>query len=140
MVESPKVLDTVVGFHEDWLDLYLLENIQRDTTLYPLFYEGMISSMKTETRLFLSNVFWYGDANWDDLFFEQVHINQELATLYGMEQSPTDWDRVEVSEERAGLFQNPLFDCTFVLCGIFSCKKRSLYPFRNAMYSISYSC
>lgn len=110
MVESPKVLDTVVGFHEDWLDLYLLENIQRDTTLYPLFYEGMISSMKTETRLFLSNVFWYGDANWDDLFFEQsTHINQELATLYGMEQSPTDWDRVEVSEERAGLFQKSAF-------------------------------
>ena len=110
MVESSKVLDTVVGFHEDWLDLYLLENIQRDATLYPLFYEGMISSMKTETRLFLSNVFWYGDANWDALFFEQsTHINQELATLYGIEQSSTDWKRVDVSEERAGLFQKSAF-------------------------------
>ena len=110
MIQDPKALDTIVAFHEDWLDLYLLEQVDRNTVLYPLFYDGLLSAMKTETRLFLSEIFWYGTANWDDLFFEQSsHLNQELATLYGIEDVLVDWTRVNVSEHRAGLFQKSAF-------------------------------
>ena len=110
MIQDPRALDTIVAFHEDWLDLYLLEQVDRNTTLYPLYYEGLLSAMKTETRLFLSEIFWYGTANWDDLFFEQSsHLNQELAVLYGIEDVWSDWTRVNVPENRAGLFQKSAF-------------------------------
>ncbi|MEC7984437.1 MAG: DUF1592 domain-containing protein, partial [Myxococcota bacterium] len=60
LAQSPEVYSTLTSFHYDWLDLYLLEGLFKDPTLYPNFGTHTIESMQRETDLFVTETLWLG--------------------------------------------------------------------------------
>lgn len=103
MAQDPRAVSAIAAFHEDWLDLYLLDEATRDDTVYPAFSDDLVQAMRAETELFVTEVVWSGDARFETLLFSrETWVNEDLAPLYGLE--PVEgWQRVTLGEDRPGV-------------------------------------
>ena len=110
LVQNPRFLDTLTGFHDDWLNLYHLDGAHRDETLYPNFTEDLIQAMRTETDLYISEVLWSGEVKFEDLFFSSTTwINSDLAEVYNLPDPGPGWHRVQLDETRPGILTRSAF-------------------------------
>ena len=97
LVASPLAAPVVARFHRDWLDLYRFEGHFKDTDLYPLWSDDLVSSMETEIDLFTTEVVWLGDGRFDTLMFSTTTwVDADLASLYGLPDPGPGWHRVEL--------------------------------------------
>ena len=104
LAQNPKALDMLTDFHTDWLNLFHLDTAQRDPNHYPQFTPDMLESMRQETNLFMNEVVWSGDADWETLMFSKTTwVDQELATIYGLPDPGPGWHRVTLDDTRPGL-------------------------------------
>jgi len=84
MLESPKAYDGIASFHRQWLGLYKLEGVDRDTTLYPGFGPALVAAMNDEAGSFADYVIRRGDGSLRTLLTAPFTIASDpLATLYG---------------------------------------------------------
>ena len=110
LVQDTRFLETLTGFHEDWLNLYQLDGAHRDETLYPTFSEDLIEAMRTETDLFITEVLWSGQVNYEDLFFsDMTWVNSELSVIYDIPDPGPGWHRVQLDESRPGILTRSAF-------------------------------
>jgi hypothetical protein len=78
------------AFYEQWLGAQLLETATKDAETYPEFDDALKSSLREETRRFIDNLIWEGDARAQTLFTAPYSfINARLAKHYGV-QGPAD--------------------------------------------------
>jgi len=103
LAQDPRALRAVAAFHEDWLDLSRLDEATRDADAYPAFDEDLVSSMRTEADLFVTEVVWGGEATFDVLMQSRTTwVDSDLAALYGLEDPGEGWHRVTLDETRPG--------------------------------------
>lgn len=110
MVNDPRATQAVVNFHQDWLDTWRLSVADRDPGRYPDFDADTIASMRTELDLFVSEVFWQGDARLETLLTSRTTwIDARLAPIYGLEDPGQGWHRVTLDEDRVGILTRSAF-------------------------------
>ncbi len=106
MLADPRARDIVRIFHAQWLDLDLIDRLDKDPIAYPSFSDSLRDSMRGETEAFIDHVIW--DAGADAtllLTAPYTFVDSELAAHYGV--SDPGWDgfhRVDLDpNQRAGI-------------------------------------
>jgi hypothetical protein len=107
MLQDPRARPALAEFYKQWFGLGRIDSASKDTGTYPEFDDALRASMSEESRRFIEDVLWNGDAKLDTLLTASYSfVNGPLAELYGVD-GPTDEDtfqRVELDpSQRAGL-------------------------------------
>jgi hypothetical protein len=111
LLATPEAADVVAGFHRDWLDLYMLDDMTRDPERYPEWDADLIADLRTELDLFTTEVVWYGDGRLDTLLFsEDTWVNPRIAAIHGLDDPGEGWHPVSLDpERRPGALTRPAF-------------------------------
>lgn len=106
LLADPRGRAATGAFYEQWLGVHLLNTATKDPELYPDFDDALKSSLREETRRFIDNLIWEGDARARTLFTaSHSFINARLAKHYGVQGPADDATFMRVSfdpTERAG--------------------------------------
>jgi hypothetical protein len=105
MLADPRAHVGLRNFFDQWLHVRELEHVTKSETAYPTFDESLAASMAEETRRFVDDVLWNGDARLETLLTaDYTFVNSELALLYGVEDPGSGWKKVSLDPtQRSGL-------------------------------------
>lgn len=109
MLGSAKARDSLTNFLEQWSDVRKLENITKNTNLFPNYSNDVRDAMMRELPAFLDYLFDSNDVTLNNLFTANVaFVSGPLADIYGVARpfnSGTTPQMVTLPEEhnRAGL-------------------------------------
>jgi hypothetical protein len=85
MLGDSKAREVVAVFHEQWLELDKIDEIDKDKTLYPAYDPALRPLFKQETQSFISSVLWDGDGKLATLLTASSSMmNAKLAAFYGV--------------------------------------------------------
>jgi hypothetical protein len=85
MMQDQKAHDVFAHFHQQWLKLDQMSNLDKDAAIFPKFSTDLVPLMGEETRRFLDYVVWQGGGTLDDLLTSPVSFaNGKLAGYYGV--------------------------------------------------------
>jgi hypothetical protein len=109
MLADPKAADTIASFHEQWLGIQAIEEVAKDTELFPEWTPALATSMREETRRFVSHVVLDGDARLSTLLTATYSfVNPALAKIYGVPAPTSGFVQADLDpHERAGLLTHP---------------------------------
>ncbi|HEX4337478.1 MAG TPA: DUF1592 domain-containing protein [Polyangiaceae bacterium] len=98
MMQDAKAHDVFAHFHQQWLKLDGIANLDKDATIFTAFDTTLTPLMAEETRRFLDYVVWQGGGKLDDLLTSPVSFqNAKLAGYYGTSgASGTDFTQVNL--------------------------------------------
>jgi hypothetical protein len=106
MLEDPRAKRALAEFYRQWFGLGRIDTVVKDSKVYPEFDETLRAAMSEESRRFIDDVLWNGDAKLSTLLTASYSfVNADLAELYGVE-APAGggFAKVELNpEERAGV-------------------------------------
>lgn len=86
MLKDPRAREAVQSFFAQYLDLKRLNNIERDTTLYPGFSPQLVDAMRTEVKLLVDHVVFRQDEDIRALFSAKyTFVNRQLADWYQLD-------------------------------------------------------
>jgi hypothetical protein len=107
MMDDPRARPALAEFYKQWFGLGRIESASKDTAVYPEFDDALRTSMAEESRRFIEDVLWNGDAKLETLLTASYSfVNGPLAELYGVAGPADDdsFERVELDpEQRAGV-------------------------------------
>lgn len=105
MLADPRARYAVHDFYSQWLELDLIDNLEKDSEIFPTFTREIRDLVRKETEAFMDHVIWEGDGSVETLLTADFSfMNAELAAFYGLEgPSGSEFERVQLSGERAGL-------------------------------------
>ncbi len=120
MMTSERTEGRLQLFVSEWLHLdgvglrFPLEDLQKDTELYPEFDPALQDAMRVELEALVQRAFFgEEEANLDRLFLDtDAYVNASLAQLYGVPGPADDdtWEWVQLPEaERAGVLTRAAF-------------------------------
>ncbi len=115
LLEDERAEKAVQRFFAEYLDLGRLEGLDRDPARYPTFTPTVARSMRSEVELLVHDLVFRRDADIRELFAtRRTFVNEELATLYGVEApdaDPITFVPVELPEDgpRAGVLTTAAF-------------------------------
>lgn len=113
LLDDPRILDTVAGFHEDWMKLYQLDTISKDSERYPAYGPEMRQSMRDEMRLFTTQTVWTEGPTFKTLLYSPITwTDPALDGLYGTTSARqgSGWERRELSgDQRPGFLSRAAF-------------------------------
>ncbi|MFO0551527.1 MAG: DUF1592 domain-containing protein [Polyangiaceae bacterium] len=91
MLDSPKARDVVAQFHQQWLDYDRINNVTKDTELYPEWSPALGLLMQEEMRAFVEHVVFdeHGDLT-TLLTADYSYADSNLARFYGVKNIPPD--------------------------------------------------
>ncbi len=85
MLQDPRAHAVVADFHDQLFDLATLDTLSKSA---PEYTDAIRNDMKTETRLFVDDVFW-NDGRLDTLFTAPwTFVSKPLADFYGLQGAP----------------------------------------------------
>jgi hypothetical protein len=85
MLKDPKAHDMVADFHNQWLGLGSISQLEKDATVYPAFTSTIAGLMQQETQTFLDDVVWTENGSLATYFTAPfTFVNGPLAQYYGM--------------------------------------------------------
>ena len=85
MMQDAKAHDVFAHFHQQWLKLDQMTNLDTDATVFPKFTNDLVPLMAEETRRFLDYVVWQGGGKLEDLLTSPVSfLNAKLSGYYGV--------------------------------------------------------
>lgn len=111
MLASPRAHEALDEFVSQWLRYDRLLTASKDRRKFPLYTRATAAAMTEEARTFVSDLVW-NDHDFMTLFTANYgHVNQELATIYGVQAPAKDFDRVPFPPDsgRAGILGEGLF-------------------------------
>jgi len=86
LLSLPPARKAVQDFFAQYFDLNRLNEVDRDSTVYPGFTETMPQSMRTELELIVDDFVFRQNGDIRGLFdTRKTFVNEELANLYGVE-------------------------------------------------------
>ncbi len=84
MLADDRARDTIRNFHKQWLLLTQLENVTKDTSIYPAFDASLRPLWEQEVQTFIEQVILEGDGSLQTLLTGNYSfMNEELASFYG---------------------------------------------------------
>jgi len=85
LVADPRTKDVVRFFHGQLFGIRGLDQLVRDTTVYPAFKPGTGALMRQETEQFIDYVVWQGSGSYSELLTAPyTFMNSTLAAFYGV--------------------------------------------------------
>jgi len=83
MFTDPRAHATVANFHRQWLRFEKLNNLVKDTSVFPQWNANVASAMVDSVKKFVEHEFW--DEGTLDAFLTDhpVDVNDALASIYG---------------------------------------------------------
>ena len=105
MVEDPRTRETVRDFHDRWLRLRELDQLEKDPAVYPTFDPGIAALLRRETETFVDQVVWEGEGDLGTLLSAPyTYLDQRLADFYGIPgPSGEAFERVDLPGRASGL-------------------------------------
>jgi hypothetical protein len=107
LVGSPRFLDTLGNFHDQWLELGDLKAAEKDAKMFPAWNDALRTALREETRQFVAYVLRQGDGKLDTLLNANFSmLSGPLFDHYGVAKpaNTTAWTKVDLKAgERAGL-------------------------------------
>ncbi len=105
MLEDGRAKDTIRNFHRQWLLLTELENVTKDTSIYPAFNASLRPLWEEEIQTFIEQVILEGDGTLETLLTgDYSFMNEELANFYGNDVidpvTGTEFRRVQLDPTR----------------------------------------
>jgi hypothetical protein len=99
MLASPRAAALITNFAGQWLNLRRMEQVLPDPAIYPGFDDELRAAFRTESELFVGELFQQGRPVSDLLTATFTYVNPKLAQHYGLAASPdaNGFARVEVS-------------------------------------------
>ncbi|MDI1446947.1 DUF1592 domain-containing protein [Polyangium sp. 6x1] len=104
MLDDPRAREAVGNFNAQWLGLSHLDNIKKDSSTYPKYYEGVRPLWRAETLAFLEDVIFEGEGDIGSVFTANYSmLNAELASFYGVSGGPAtqSFERVELDPTKS---------------------------------------
>jgi mono/diheme cytochrome c family protein len=103
-------------FLHHWLQVDRIEDVAKDTKLFPGFTPEIIADLRTSLNLFLDDVVWSPSSDYRRLLTEDdLWVNNRLATFYGVTTNATDafvkvnWN----AKQRCGVITHPYLLAAF---------------------------
>jgi hypothetical protein len=116
MLSDARAHSKVRYFLHHWLQMDHVEDLSKDSKLYPGFSPEIISDLRTSLDLFLDDVVWSSSSDYRRLLLEDdIFVNTRLAEFYGINTNATD-DFVKVSldpKQRSGVITHPYLLAAF---------------------------
>jgi hypothetical protein len=116
MVEDPRARSKMRAFLHHWLQMDRVDELGKDTALFPDFTGAVIADLRTSLDLFLEDVVWDERSDYRELLLaDYLYANGRLAKFYGLEAELAD-DFVKVRldpKERAGVVTHPYLLAAF---------------------------
>jgi len=111
LAQSTEAYNTLQAFHYDWLNLYHLDGIFKNDSLYPDFGSHSIDAMVEETNLLVTETLWSGSPYFETLLLTQRSWQHpDVAATYGGEiPVPNTWSVTELPEDRLGVLTRSAF-------------------------------
>jgi hypothetical protein len=107
LVSSPRFLDTLGNFHDQWLGLGDLKAAEKDPMLFPAWNDALRTALREETRQFVTYVLRQGDGKLDTMLNAGFSLlSGPLYDHYGVAKPAnlTAWTKVDLKPgERSGL-------------------------------------
>lgn len=106
MLDDKRARDSVREFHDQWLKLKHIDEVQKDPEMFPEFDPVVLPLLRAEAETFIDHVIWDGEGDLDTLLLAPyTFMNQELAAYYGVEGPKTDaFEKVEMGAGKASGF------------------------------------
>ncbi len=112
MLADPRARHAVRDFYGQWLELDLVDGMEKDADIYPQYTPEIRALLRAETEAFVDHVIWDGDGSVESLLTAGFSfMNAELAAFYGIEgPGGADFERVQLPDgQRAGLLTHAGF-------------------------------
>lgn len=112
LVASPRAREVVTVFHDAWLGLDRLAELDKDPVVFPAFSPAMRTAFQTETERFVDDVIWNGEGTLGALLgARRTFVDGSLASFYGATPpSGSGFQRVALDpKRRAGLLTQGSF-------------------------------
>lgn len=107
LFSDPRAQATVRKFYEQWLELYRLDSLTKDTALFPEFTNAVRDAMREETRTYLDTMIWQEGATMSELLTaDRTFLPPDLASIYGVT-APAATAPIALPAGRAGLLTHP---------------------------------
>jgi Protein of unknown function (DUF1592)/Protein of unknown function (DUF1588)/Protein of unknown function (DUF1595)/Protein of unknown function (DUF1587)/Protein of unknown function (DUF1585) len=107
MLADDRARPSVAEFYRQWFGLARIETMTKDTTTYPKFDDALRAAMSEESRMFIDDVIWNGDAKLATMLNANYSfLNKPLADLYGATgpKDATTFTKVDLNpDQRAGV-------------------------------------
>jgi hypothetical protein len=107
LINSPRFLETMGNFHDQWLELSELSAAEKDPMLFPGWNDALRTALREETRQFVGHVLRQGDGRLETLLTAKFSmLNGPLYAHYGVTKpaGAADWAKVDYKAgERSGL-------------------------------------
>ncbi|MEW6158753.1 MAG: DUF1592 domain-containing protein [Verrucomicrobiota bacterium] len=116
MLGDPRARAKVLVFLQHWLQMNQVEDLAKDTQLFPGFTPEIISDLRASLNLFLEDTFWDESSDYRRLLLaEELFLNNRLAQFYGVSTNATgDFVKVRLSvNERSGVITHPYLLAAF---------------------------
>ncbi len=110
MLADPRTRAKIQYFLHQWLQMNRVEDLSKDSTLYPGFTPEIIADLRTSLDLFLEDTVWNGASDYRKLLLaDYLFLNNRLAAFYGLSTNATDeFVRVTMdAKERSGVITHP---------------------------------
>ncbi len=107
MLQDPKAQASIEHFYRQWLKLDALGTMVKDETMYPQWNPEVTQAWKDSLYQFIQHVH---EGNGDVktlLSSRELHIDERLADIYGVEAQDSMAPVTMPAEERAGLLTHP---------------------------------
>jgi Protein of unknown function (DUF1592)/Protein of unknown function (DUF1588)/Protein of unknown function (DUF1595)/Protein of unknown function (DUF1585)/Protein of unknown function (DUF1587) len=84
LLDDPRARDSVAHMQYQWLRFNLLEQVKKDTTMFPAWTDATGPALRDATVRFVDHVFWE-EGTLSSLFTDtHTFVNDALAPLYGL--------------------------------------------------------
>jgi len=109
MITDQRAKPAVAEFYRQWFGLDRIEKTSKDTTTYPKFDDTLRAAMIEESKRYVDDVVWSGDAKLSTMLSANYSfVNKPLADLYGVTSgAPADantFAKVDLNpDQRAGV-------------------------------------
>jgi len=116
MLGDARTKSKVQDFLHHWLQMDHVEDLSKDSKLYPGFTPEIIADLRTSLNLFLEDAIWNGKSDYRDLLLsDSLFVNDRLAKFYGVK-TDTQEDFVKVKldpKQRSGVVTHPYLLAAF---------------------------
>lgn len=113
MLNDPRARSGVRNFASQWMELYGLDEEEKDTSIFPEWNDELRAAMKEESERFIDDVIWEQRGGLQQLLRSNESIvNADLARLYGVAGvTPADgWKKVTLpAGQRKGVLTQASF-------------------------------
>lgn len=134
LLADPRARAKMRGFLHHWLQVNHVEDLSKDSALYPGFTPDIVSDLRASLDYFLDDVVWQPSSDYRRLLLEDdLWVNERLARFYGVQAKAAD-DFVKVTldpKQRSGVITHPYLLAAFAYPKSSSPIHRGVFLTRN---------